>query len=154
MRFMILLTVVLPLSLPIATEAQPAAVAAALDHEETRVLAAEDAYVAAEVQRDEQALERLVDESFVRNNADGTTTDRTEFIRQVLRLRMLGQTLRERTVRREGNVALVFGTADIRFAAEESRAERVVSLRYLTAYVNREGQWRLLALQMQGRSRQ
>ena len=52
---------------------------------------------------------------------------------------MLGQSLRERSVLIEGDIALVFGTADIRFS-NGAEGERVVSLRYTTAYVKRDGQ--------------
>jgi hypothetical protein len=45
------------------------------------VLAAEDAYVAAEVNRDESALRRLVDERFVFNAANGSTSGKEELIR-------------------------------------------------------------------------
>jgi hypothetical protein len=42
------------------------------------VLAAEDAYVAAEVSRDESALRRLVDDKFVFNAANGSTSGKEE----------------------------------------------------------------------------
>jgi ketosteroid isomerase-like protein len=66
-------------------------------------------------------------------------------------MRMIGQTLRERTVLVEGDVAIVFGTADLRLAPL-GEAERVSSLRYSATYVERDGQWRMLALHMQPRA--
>ena len=74
------------------------------------VLFVEDEYVAAEVSRNEQALRRLVDDRFIQNSPDGTTSGKEELIQAVLKLRMLGQTVRERTVLIEGDVALIFGT--------------------------------------------
>ena len=121
--------------------------------EEQRVLFVEDEYVAAEVSRNEQALRRLVDDRFIQNSPDGTTSGKEELIQAVLKLRMLGQTVRERTVLIEGDVALIFGTADLRFAGP-GKEERVSSLRYTSTYVKRNGQWRMLALQMQQRSKE
>jgi Domain of unknown function (DUF4440) len=58
--------------------------------EEQRVLSVEDEYVAAEVSRDEQALRRLVDDTFVYNSPDGTTSGKEELIQAILKLRMVG----------------------------------------------------------------
>ena len=119
--------------------------------EEQRVLSVEDEYVAAEVTRDEQALRRLVDDKFVQNSPTGTTSGKEELIRGVLNMRMLGQTVRERSVLIEGDLAIIFGTADLRFA-DPGKEDRVNSLRYTSVYVRRDGQWRMLALHMQRRS--
>ncbi len=118
---------------------------------EQQVLEAEDEYVAAEVNRDEAALWRLIDDRFVFNTSKGTTTGKEALIKSILGMNMVGQTVRERSVLIEGDIALVFGTADLRFALEDG-AETISSLRYTSTYVNREGQWRMLALQMQRRS--
>lgn len=114
-----------------------------------RVLAAEDAYVAAEVGRDEAALRRLVDDRFVFNRADGRTTGKENLIQGVMGMAMVGQDIRRRSVLVEGDVALVFGTADLRFEAEDG-GQTVSSLRYTSTWVERDGAWRMLALQMQG----
>jgi ketosteroid isomerase-like protein len=116
--------------------------------EEQRVLAAEDEYVAAEVNRDEATLRRLVDDRFVLNSNNGSTSGKEELIRSILRMTLVGQTIRERTVLIEGEVAMIFGTADLRFLSAGG-SETVSSLRYTSTYVNRDGQWRMLALQMQ-----
>ena len=63
--------------------------------EERRVFAAEDEYVAAEVSRDEAALRRLVDDRFVFNSSNGTTSGKDELIAEVLKMAMIGQTIRE-----------------------------------------------------------
>jgi len=119
--------------------------------EERRVLAAEDAYVAAEVSRDEAALRRMVDDRFVFNSSDGTTSGKDELIAEVLKMAMIGQTIRERSVLIDGDIAIVFGTADLKFAGPDNTESRS-SLRYTSTYVNRQGQWRMLALQMQKRA--
>ena len=119
--------------------------------EEQRVLAVEDEYVAAEVSRDEEALRRLVDDRFVFNSSGGTTSDKEELIQSVLKMSMVGQTLRERSVLVEGDIAFIFGTADLRFSGP-GKPESVSSLRYTSTYVRRRGQWRMIALQMQERA--
>jgi ketosteroid isomerase-like protein len=119
--------------------------------EEQHVLATEDEYVAAEVSRDEATLRRLIDDKFVFNSSQGTTSGKEKLIQNVLAMAMVGQTVRERSVHIEGDIALVFGTADLSLASP-GKAESTSSLRYTSAYVKRQGQWRLLALQMQQRT--
>lgn len=118
---------------------------------ERRVLAAEDEYVAAELDRDEAALRRIVDDRFVFNSSDGKTTGKEELIKGVLGMAMTGQDITERSVLVEGDIALVFGTTALRFASSDGN-ERVSILRYTSTYVKRESGWRLLALQMQERA--
>jgi len=119
--------------------------------EALRVLAVEDAYVAAELARDEAALRRLVDDRFAFNSSHGTTTDKEALIESVLAMHMVGQTVSERSVLVEDHVALVFGTTEMRFAAP-GEPETKSTLRYTSTFVLREGAWRLLALQMQQRA--
>jgi hypothetical protein len=119
--------------------------------EEQRVLAVEDEYVVAEVTRDEAALRRLVDDRFVFNSSGGATSDKEAFIGSVLKMAMVGQTIRERTVLIEGDIALIFGTADLRLAVP-GKDDSISVLRYTSTYVKRNGQWRMLALQMQPRA--
>ena len=118
--------------------------------EEARVLAAEDAYVAAEIARDEVALRHVVDDAFRFNTSHGMTTGKDELVQGVLRMGLVGQVITERSVLLEGDVALVFGTTELRF----ERSDTPSVLRYTATYVDREGQWRLLALQMQPRAAQ
>ena len=119
--------------------------------EERRVFAAEDEYVAAEVSRDEAALRRMVDDRFVFNSSNGTTSGKDELIAEILKMAMIDQTIRERSVLIDGDIAIVFGTADLKFARPDN-TESLSSLRYTSTYVNRQGQWRMLALQMQKRA--
>jgi len=115
--------------------------------DERQVLAVEDEYVAAEVSRDEAALRRLVDDRFVFNSNDGKTLDKAGFVSNVLGMNMVAQTLSERTVLVDGDIAIVFGTAELRFAATDN-ADTTSVLRYTSSYVKRGGQWRMLALHM------
>jgi cyanophycinase len=131
--------------------AQNTSAAPAAQSDEQRVLATEDAYVAAEVRRDEAVLRKLVDDKFVYNSSQGTTSGKEELIQSVLKMSMVEQTLRERSVLLEGNIAFSFGTADLRFA-NPGKQETVSSLRYTAAWVKRDNQWRMLALQMQTRA--
>ncbi len=118
-----------------------------LSSESQRVLAVEDEYVAAEISRDEATLRRIVDDRFVLNSSDGTTSGKTELINAILNWNMTGQTITERTVLVDGNTAVVFGTAELRFAAESGEETKSL-LRYTSTYVKRKGQWRFLALHM------
>ena len=123
----------------------------AVQHEEQFVLATEDEYVAAEVSRDEATLRKLIDDRFVFNSSRGTTSGKEQLVQSILKMRMVGQSVRERSVLIEGNIAFVFGTADLRFAGP-GKAESASSLRYTSTYVKRHGEWRMLALQMQERA--
>ena len=119
--------------------------------EEQRVLAVEDASLAPEISRDEDALRRLVDDRFVFNSSSGMTTGKEELIQALLEMAMKGQDVTERSVLIEGDVALVFGTTELRFASSDGN-ERVSAQRYTATYVKRNDGWRLLALQMQQRA--
>ncbi len=118
------------------------------DSEAQRVLETEDAYVAAELSRDEAALRRLVDDRFVFNSSGGETSGKEELIQGLLQMAMTSQEITERSVLVEDDVALVFGTTELRFASTDG-GERVSTLRYTATYVKRAQDWRLLALQMQ-----
>ncbi len=112
-----------------------------------QVLAVEDEYIAAEVSHDEATLRRLVDDRFVLNSSNGQTSDKEALISGVLSMNMVGQTISERTVLVEGDIAIIFGTAELRFGGT-GRDDTSSVLRYTSTYVNRKGQWRILALQM------
>ena len=140
-------------ALPITGTAQERSALAnpQIHSEEARVLAIEDEYVAAEVARDEPTLRRIVDERFRFNSDRGITTGKEELIQGVLTMSMVGQTITERSVLLEGELALVFGTSEI-VIAKPAQDQSTSLLRYTATYVNREGQWRMLALQMQRRA--
>lgn len=115
--------------------------------EEHRVLATEDQYVAAEIAGDEAALRRLVDDRFSFNSGDGSTSGKEELIQGILAMNMTGQSVTERSVMIEGNLAVIFGTAELRLQAPDAE-ERLSVFRYTSVYVKRQDEWRLLALQM------
>ena len=119
--------------------------------EEQSVLTAEDEYIAAEVTRNEAALRQLIDDRFAFNSNKGTITGKEEFIQNILKMAMVGQKIRERSVLVEGDVAIIFGTAELRFA-DPGKEDAIQNLRYTSTYVKRQGRWRMLALQMQQRA--
>lgn len=154
MRLALSITIPISLALSVLIGCAQSLMSPTTQHsEEQRVLATEDEYVAAEVRRDEAALRRLVDDRFQYNTARGTTTGKEELIASLLKMNMVGQTIKERSLIVEGNIALVFGTAEIHFA-NPGKPESISILRYTATYVSRQGQWRLLALQMQQRAPQ
>jgi ketosteroid isomerase-like protein len=115
--------------------------------EEDRVLAVEDEYVAAEVNRDEATLHRILDDRFVLNSNHGTTAGKAELIEGVLSWNMTGQEITERTVLVDSDTAIVFGTTEPSFASDINGASTSV-LRYTSIYVKRADEWRYIALHM------
>jgi ketosteroid isomerase-like protein len=96
-------------------------------------------------------LRQLIDDRFAFNSSKGTVTGKEEFIQSILKMAMVGQKIRERSVLVEGDVAIIFGTADLRFS-DPGKEDALQSLRYTSTYMKRQGQWRMLALQMQQRA--
>jgi len=115
---------------------------------ERQVLAVEDEYVPAEVNRDEPELRRLLDDRFGYNRGDGKVLDKEEYIASVMKLSMVDQKLSERSVMVEDDVAVTFGTAELTFQRPDSTLS-VSDLRYTAVYINRDGEWRMLAVQLQ-----
>ena len=115
------------------------------------VLAVEDEYIAAEVTRNEATLRQLIDDRFAFNSSKGTITGKEEFVQTILKMAMVGQKIRERTVLVEGDVAIIFGTTELRFAVP-GKEDAIQNLRYTSTYVKRQDRWRMLALQMQQRA--
>jgi hypothetical protein len=110
------------------------------------LLAAEDAYVAAEIASDEAALRELLDDRFVINGSDGTTSGKEALIAAIVGWSMTGQTISERSAVIVGDTGVICGTTELRFAAEGG--EVASRHRYTSTYIRREGRWRMLALQM------
>jgi ketosteroid isomerase-like protein len=115
--------------------------------EEQRVLAVEDEWVNAEINGDEATLRRVIDDRFVYNSNSGKLSGKEDLIKNVLSWNMTGQTITERTVLVEGDLAVVFGTTELRFASADQE-ESVSLLRYTATYIKRQDQWRAIALQM------
>jgi ketosteroid isomerase-like protein len=77
--------------------------------------------------------------------------DKAGLMGNILGMNMIAQTISERTVLVEGEIAVVFGTAGLRFATGRKEDSTSV-LRYTSSYVKRAGQWRMLALHMAKRA--
>ena len=115
--------------------------------DEQQVIAVESQWVAAEVHRDAAVLDRVLDDRFILNSSSGELRDKATVIADVLRWTMVAQTITDRSVLIDGDTAIVFGTANFRFAVE-GRDDAVSAGRYTTVYVKRDSRWRALALQM------
>lgn len=120
-------------------------------NQELAVLAVEDEWIAAEVARDEATLRRVIDDRFVLNSNSGRVSDKDSLIRSVLDLNMVGQTLSERSVLVDGDMAVVFGTTEFRFGTADGGETKSLS-RYTSVYVKRDGHWRAIALHMATRA--
>jgi ketosteroid isomerase-like protein/quercetin dioxygenase-like cupin family protein len=119
--------------------------------EEKAVLATDDEWVRAELAQDETALRRILDDRFVFNSNAGRTSGKEDLIQDILSGDMKDQQVSERSAVVDGDTAVVFGTAELRFAAN-GQEERTSRLRYTATYVKREGQWRALAIHMAKRT--
>jgi len=115
--------------------------------DEQQVIATETAWVQAEIHRDAAVLDRVLDDRFLVNSSKGPPRNKASVIADTLSWNMVSQTITDRTVLVDGDTAIVFGTANFRFAVE-GKDDEVSSARYTTAYINRDGRWRALALQM------
>ena len=118
---------------------------------EQQVLAVEDAWVNAEIGRDEATLRRVLDDRFTLNHGNGTTTGKEEVIAGVLGWKLITETITERSVLVDGDTAVVFGTANFVFPAEGADDGKSAG-RYTAVYVRRDGAWRALALHMSARA--
>jgi len=119
--------------------------------EEAAVIAAEDDWIRAEINRDEATLRSVIDDQFVFNSNHGQTSGKEALIKNVLGWNMTGQTISERSVLVNGDTAVIFGTTELRFASPD-KEDTTSLLRYTTTYVKRGGQWRAIALQMAQRA--
>jgi hypothetical protein len=115
--------------------------------DEQQVIATETEWVQAEVHRDAAVLDRVLDDRFMVNSSTGKLSDKTTVIADVLSWKMTSQTITDRTVVVDDDTAIVYGTANFRFAVE-GKDDEVWAGRYTTAYIKRDGRWRALALQM------
>jgi ketosteroid isomerase-like protein len=122
-----------------------------LGPEELDVIQAEEAWVEAELNNDEAMLRNVIDDRFVFNSNNGTTSGKEELIESARAWNMTGQHITERTVLVDGDMALIFGTTELRFAAPDGE-ETVSLLRYTSTYVKRGTQWRAIALHMARRT--
>jgi hypothetical protein len=115
--------------------------------DEQQVVATESEWVQAEIHRDAAVLERVLDDRFLVNSSTGELSNKAAVIAEVLGWKMVSQTITDRTVLVDGDTAIVFGTANFRFAVE-GKDDEASAGRYTTTYIKRDGRWRALALQM------
>lgn len=115
--------------------------------DEQQVIAAETAWVDAEVRRDAAVLDRVLDDRFLLNSRKGAPRNKASVIADVLGWELVSESITDRTVLVDGDTAIVFGTAHFRFAVE-GKDDEISAALYTTTYVKRDGQWRALALQM------
>jgi hypothetical protein len=132
------------------TIASGAGMAMDTQSDELDVLAAEDAYVAAEVSRDEATLREIVADDFQLNSSSGKTFGKEALIRDVLSWNMSSQNIRERTVMVQGDSAVIFGTAELVFDAGTPEVSTSL-MRYTSTYLRRQGKWQFWALHMSER---
>ena len=137
---MILAVLAGTLSFPVAGLADTAPDTAA-SIEEAAVIAAEDDWIRAELDRDEATLRRVIDDQFVSNSNNGQTAGKEDLIKGVLGWNMTGQTISERSVLVSGDTSVIFGTTELRFASAGGEETKSL-LRYTSTYVKRDGQWR------------
>ena len=115
--------------------------------DEQQVIAVGSQWVEAEVHRDAAVLDGVLDDRFILNSGSGELRDKATVIADVLRWTMVEQTITDRSVLIDGDTAIVFGTANFRFAVE-GKDNEVSAGRYTNVYLKRDGRWRALALQM------
>jgi ketosteroid isomerase-like protein len=110
------------------------------------ILAVEDDYAAAALNGDEAALRRIVDDGFVFDRADGTTTGRDGLLANLRGLNLIHYRMKERTVLMRGGAGTVTGILEL---ASASAAQAVIlRFPYTATYRRRDGVWRMIALHM------
>jgi len=117
--------------------------------DEQQVIAVQQDWIDAEVNHDKAVLERVLDERFVIHTSSGTPASKAEIIESVLQWNLLAQTLSHQTVLVDGDTAIIMGVAHFTVAVE-GKDNAQSAARYITTYIKRDGQWRALALQMDG----
>jgi len=117
--------------------------------EEQKVLLVEQDWINAEVRHDEAELNRVIDDQFIVNSGSSKPATKADVIASVLQWNMIAQTLTNQTVLVDGDTAIVMGTAHFTTAVE-GKENGESAAHYTTTYIKRDGQWRALALQMNG----
>jgi hypothetical protein len=110
------------------------------------VLAVEDAYAAAVVNRDEAAIRRIVDDRFVFDPGSGTTTGPDGLLATLRRLNLIHHRMTQRTIVTRNGVWIVTGTALLAFASATQPA--ISRYSYSATYQRRGGIWRMVELHM------
>jgi len=121
----------------------------ALLTDEQQVIAVQQNWIDAEVNHDKAVLERVLDERFVIHTSSDASGSKAEIIESVLQWNLVAQTLSHQTILVDGDTAIIMGVAHFTVAVE-GKDNAQSAARYITTYIKRDGQWRALALQMDG----
>lgn len=100
---------------------------------EAELIALDDAWINAEVQRDRAALERILDERFLATFASGRTIDRMAFIDLIMEADIQPFEVLHEVIQIHGDVALVIDSS------------RVRGTKYTWIAVRKQGQWRVIS---------
>jgi ketosteroid isomerase-like protein len=113
---------------------------------EERVLAADDARLAALIAADADALDRLCADDLVFVHANGRQDDKAAFLEQTrsghLRYRSIVRNITSVTV--SGNIAIVYASVDVEVTTNGER--RASPVRYMSVWTNGGGEWKMLAI--------
>jgi hypothetical protein len=123
--------------------ARPAAGATAIDE----VLTVEQARIAALVEDDFAALDRIMSAGLAYGHSNGTLETKAEYLATLKsgRLKYKAMEHEQPVVRIFGETAVVQGTSKVR--AISVGVESTVNLRFLLVYVRERGQWKFAAWQ-------
>jgi len=114
--------------------------------DEHEVLELERAWIKAEIERDEPALRRILDDRFVCTFGAGPTLDKEGFTQAIIgdgANIMLSHDLTERTVVFDRDTAIVVDTDTVRGTNKGAPYTSVV--RVTAVYLKRRGRWKVLA---------
>lgn len=106
-----------------------------------------DAWDAAIVRKDRQAIAKNMSETFLQIGSDGTTADKTQFLQNITSPDLVIEpyTVEDFRIRTYGNTALINGVTDMH-GTYEGKPFRV-HYRYTDTYVKEGGVWRVVNVQ-------
>jgi hypothetical protein len=113
--------------------------------EEQRVLAVEQSWIKAEVEHDQGTLMRVLDPNFVVTSGSGKPIDKAAFIAEAMRFTFASQKVAHDVVHVDHHTAVIVGT-DTVFPSDST--QKIMTVRYTTMYVKRNGNWVAIAEQM------
>jgi ketosteroid isomerase-like protein len=142
MRVTIAAVLLLAISVPAVTQNR-----AALDPEQTRILALETAWNRAEEQKDAKALDGLLDSTLIYIDYDGTQMNKAQFLASVR-----APSLHPEQIVNESMTAQMYGSTAIVTGVyrEKGRAAGKPYLRrgrFIDVWVNQNGTWRCVTSQ-------
>jgi ketosteroid isomerase-like protein len=106
-----------------------------------------DAWDAAIVRKDRQAIAKNMSETFLQIGSDGMTADKTQFLQNITSPDLVIEpyTVEDFRIRTYGNTALINGVTDMH-GTYEGKPFRV-HYRYTDTYVKEGGVWRVVNVQ-------